>query len=70
MWALTYRFIAVEVIFPPFPADDFFAAFHDRLCFVDDVAQQTELAGNEGAVLGVAGPSGYVDDVKSLVEKG
>ncbi len=70
MWAITYRFIAVEVIFPPFAADDFFAAFHDRLCFVDDVAQQTELAGNEGAVLGVAGPSGYVDDVKSLVEEG
>jgi len=62
-------YIISRDILPPFPTNDVFASLQDLPCLFDGVGQQFQLPGDERAVMWVACPSAYIDDVEGLVEK-
>lgn len=65
-----YQLIPRAIILPPFPSHYVLPSLHDRFRLIDRVGQEAELAGDEGAIFGVAGVGGDVDDVEGLVEEG
>ena len=59
-------YLGIDRIFVPAPFRP--ATFQLAHGVADGVLQQSELAGDEGRVVGVAGPDGDVDDVQRLVD--